>query len=120
MDPDALIREARRNPRVLAGAPYVSGQAMLTHEDSVRGVIARGIDPAAEPSVADFLAGSNAALAARLKPGEFGLLIGRELSRQLSVDTGDRLTLIAPLLAMACLGLLISASVLAFSLLQAR
>ena len=96
MDPDSLIREARRNPRVLAGAPYVSGQAMLTHEDSVRGVIARGIDPAAEPSVADFLAGSNAALAARLKPGEFGLLIGRELSRQLSVDTGDRLTLIAP------------------------
>ena len=95
-DPQRLIGEARKNPRVIAGAPYVSGQAMLTHEDSVRGVLVRGIDPAAEPAVADFMSGANAAAAARLVPGEFGVLVGRELSRQLLIDVGARITLIAP------------------------
>ena len=95
-DPGKLIEQARRNPRVLAGAPYVSGQAMLTHEDSVRGVVVRGISPRVEPSVSDFLAQQKAPIAERLVPGEFGLLIGRELARQLMVDAGDRLTLIAP------------------------
>ena len=95
-DPQQLIAQARKNPRVIAGAPYVSGQAMLTHEDAVRGVLVRGIDPAAEPGVADFMSGANAVAAARLVPGEFGVLVGRELARQLLIDVGTRITLIAP------------------------
>ena len=95
-DPRQLIAQARKNPRVIAGAPYVSGQAMLTHEDAVRGVLVRGIDPAAEPGVADFMSGANAVAAARLVPGEFGVLVGRELARQLLIDVGARITLIAP------------------------
>jgi len=95
-DPRQLIAQARKNPRVIAGAPYVSGQAMLTHEDAVRGVLVRGIDPAAEPGVADFMSGANAVAAARLVPGEFGVLVGRELARQLLIDVGTRITLIAP------------------------
>ena len=55
-DPDAVIAQARRDPRVLAGAPYVAGQAMLTYEEAGRGVLVRGIDPAQERAVADFLA----------------------------------------------------------------
>ena len=95
-DPQALIAQARLNPRVIAGAPYVSGQAMLTHDASVRGVLARGIDPAQEPAVADFLERVPPATLAKLVPGEFGVMIGRELARQLLIGTGDRLTLIAP------------------------
>ncbi|HQD84498.1 MAG TPA: ABC transporter permease, partial [Quisquiliibacterium sp.] len=47
-DPDTVIAQARRTPHVIAGAPFVAGQAMLTYEDAVRGVIVRGIDPARE------------------------------------------------------------------------
>jgi len=95
-DPMDVIAQARRNPRVLAGAPYVAGQAMLTHGESVRGVLVRGVDPAAEASVSDFLRDLPAGTLERLAPGEFGVMVGRELARQLLLDVGDRITLIAP------------------------
>ncbi len=95
-DPERLIAKALTNPRVVAGAPFVAGQAMLTRDDSVRGVIVRGIDPVAEPRVAEFMANVDPRTLAALEPGGFGVLIGRELSRQLLVQQGDRLTLIAP------------------------
>jgi lipoprotein-releasing system permease protein len=95
-DPQRVIDEARRNPRVVAGAPYVAGQAMLTRDEAVRGVLVRGILPEAEPAVADFLRAVPRADLERLQPGEFGVMIGRELSRQLLAEVGDRITLIAP------------------------
>jgi lipoprotein-releasing system permease protein len=95
-DPQRVIDEARRNPRVVAGAPYVAGQAMLTRDEAVRGVLVRGILPEAEPAVADFLRAVPRADLERLQPGEFGVMIGRELSRQLLAVVGDRITLIAP------------------------
>ena len=95
-DPADVIAQARRNPRVVAGAPYVAGQAMLTHGESVRGVLVRGIDPAVEPSVSEFLRNLPPGTLERLAPGEFGVMIGRELARQLLLDVGDRITLIAP------------------------
>ncbi len=96
VDPGQLIAKARSNPRVVAGAPFVAGQAMLTRDEAVRGVLVRGIDPVAEPLVADFLKGVDPRALAALEPGAFGIMIGRELSRQLLIATGDRITLIAP------------------------
>jgi len=95
-DTAPLIAQVRRNPRVVAGAPFVSGQAMLTRDESVRGVLVRGIDPAAEPAVADFLNNVPREALAALVPGQFGVMIGGELARQLLIARGDRLTLIAP------------------------
>ncbi len=95
-DPAGVIAQARRNPRVIAGAPYVAGQAMLTHGESVRGVLVRGIDPATEPSVAEFLRRLPPETLQRLAPGSFGVMVGRELARQLLLGVGDRITLIAP------------------------
>ncbi len=96
LDPAPLIAKVRANPRVVAAAPFVAGQAMLTRDDSVRGVLVRGIDPAAEPQVADFLKTVDPQALQALRPGEFGVMIGRELARQLLIVRGDRLTLIAP------------------------
>ena len=91
-----VLADARKHPRVIGGAPYVAGQAMLTVEDSVRGVLVRGIDPALEPQVADFAAKMDRGSLAELRPGEFGVAIGRELAGQLFLDVGSKLTLIAP------------------------
>ncbi len=91
-----VIDDARKNARVVAGAPYVAGQAMLTHDDSVRGVLVRGILPEREGDVSDFVRQVRRGSLDDLKPGSFGIAIGRELSRQLLLDVGDRLTLIAP------------------------
>ena len=91
-----VLDEAKRNPMVVAGAPYVAGQAMLTLGDSVRGVLVRGIDPALEPQVSDLAAQVVAGRLDALVPGEFGISIGRVLARQIGAGIGDRIALIAP------------------------
>jgi lipoprotein-releasing system permease protein len=92
----AVAARARENPRVLAAAPYVNGQAMLTFDGNVRGALVRGIDPRLENEVADVGAHMVAGALDRLQPGEFGIVLGVELARALRVAPGDRVTLIAP------------------------
>jgi lipoprotein-releasing system permease protein len=94
-DVDKTIAEARRNPQVVGAAPFIAAQSLLARGEDMRGAIVRGIDPAREPEVTDLAAGMKRALS-RLKPGEFGVLLGSELARNLGVQQGDPVTLIAP------------------------
>lgn len=96
LDWQAVLAQARLNPRVVSGAPYVSGQAMLTRDDNVRGVLVRGIDPALEPRVSELGTQVVQGRLDSLVPGEFGIAIGRVLARQVGVELGDRIALIAP------------------------
>ena len=96
LDWPAVLEQTRRDPRIVAGAPYVSGQAMLTRDDSVRGVLVRGIDPALEPRVSELGTQVVQGRLDSLVPGEFGIAIGRVLARQVGVELGDRIALIAP------------------------
>ncbi|HEX4879098.1 MAG TPA: lipoprotein-releasing ABC transporter permease subunit [Limnobacter sp.] len=95
-DADALRGQIQQaNPRVLGVAPFVSGESMLAHGDLLRPAIVRGIDPLLEPTVSDFtqvVAGS----LDHLSPGEFRVVLGYELAKQIGVGVGDRITLIAP------------------------
>jgi lipoprotein-releasing system permease protein len=91
-----VLADARTHPQIIGGAPYVGGQAMLTVEDSVRGVLVRGVDPALESQVSDFVENMPRGKLENLAPGEFGVAIGQELADQLFLDVGSRLTLIAP------------------------
>jgi len=87
---------ARRNPEVVGAAPYVAAQALLTRGDTVRGVVVRGIDPAAEPNVSDVAMQIRGQPLMALKDGEFGIVLGGELARALGVALGEKVTLIAP------------------------
>jgi lipoprotein-releasing system permease protein len=95
-DWQSVLDQARRNPMVVAGAPYVAGQAMVTRDDTVRGVLVRGIDPALEPRVSDLGTQVVSGRLEALEPGRFGIAVGRVLARQIGVDVGDRIALIAP------------------------
>jgi len=99
-------------PGVSAVSPVVYGQAMLGLGRSVSGVVVRGIDPASAGAVID--------VGRHLKSGSLdglgrphrvprapeegggtvelrGILIGKELARQLGVAEGDAVNLISPL-----------------------
>ena len=95
-DWQSLLKVAQKNPHVLAGAPYVSGQAMLTFEDVVRGVLVRGVDPAEEGKVSAFVKTLTKGKLTDLAPGEFRVVIGKSLANQFGLGIGDKLTLIAP------------------------
>ena len=77
-------------------APYVEGQGMLTHGRASSGVVVRGILPSAEPRVTDIGGKIVAGSLNALKPGQFGIVLGRELAWKLGVDVGSHVTLIAP------------------------
>jgi lipoprotein-releasing system permease protein len=87
---------ALKHPDVRAAAPYVSEQAMLSFDETVRGAMVRGVLPAAEDGVADFSQHMRAGRLDELQPGGFGIVLGLELARALRVQVGDKVTLIAP------------------------
>ena len=91
-----VAARARENPRVLAAAPYVNGQALLEFGGTVRGALVRGVDPKLEAEVADVGDHMVAGRLDSLQPGEFGVVLGAELARALRVFPGERVTLIAP------------------------
>jgi lipoprotein-releasing system permease protein len=87
---------ATQQPRVLATAPFVQAQAMLTNGQAVRGAVVRGILPDEEEKVADLARHMRAGSLDALKPGEFGVVLGVDLARSLGVLRGDKIALVAP------------------------
>jgi len=94
-DVDRTMAEARRNPQVVGAAPFVAAQSLVARGEDMRGAIVRGVVPALEPQVTDLAAGMRETLA-KLQPGQFGVVLGGELARNLGVRPGDPVTLIAP------------------------
>jgi lipoprotein-releasing system permease protein len=88
--------ESMRHPSVLASAPYVQEQGMLSYNQTVRGAQVRGVLPADEEGVANFSEYMRLGALADLQPGRFGIVLGRDLAFALGVRMGDRVTLIAP------------------------
>src|SRR3954469_1538435 len=95
-NPPGIAASARRNPRVVATAPYVTGQAMLASGDVNRGTLLRGIDPAQEAKVADIGLHMRAGALESLTPGSFNIVLGSELARALGVRLGDSVVAITP------------------------
>ncbi|MCP9759854.1 lipoprotein-releasing ABC transporter permease subunit [Aquitalea sp. S1-19] len=91
-----VAKVAGAEPGVHAVAPFVSAQGLLSYGGAVRGVMVRGIEPKAEDKVVDVGKHMVKGQLTDLKPGEFGVLLGTELARQLGVGVGDKVTLITP------------------------
>ena len=90
------LAAARAHPQVVGAAPFIATQALLARGEDMKGVIVRGIDPALEPRVTDLVQQPGGSALLRLRPGEFGVVMGGELARALGVRTGDPVTLVAP------------------------
>ncbi len=86
----------QEHPEVLAWAPFISTQALISRGDDVLGVMIRGIDPERETHVTDLAAQVKHGSLARLGPGEWGIVLGHELARQIHVEIGEKVTLLAP------------------------
>ncbi len=88
--------QALRHKSVVAAAPYIAAQGMLSAEGTVRGALVRGVLPDAEERVADFNRFMRGGSLQQLRSGGFGIILGAELARALQVFAGDKVTLIAP------------------------
>jgi lipoprotein-releasing system permease protein len=95
-DWEALAAELKRHREVVAAAPFVNAQGLLSTGTAVRGVFVRGIVPEREDEVADFSQHMRSGRMADLRPGEFGIVLGIGIARALQLQVGDRVTLISP------------------------
>ncbi len=103
MDPTGKLNDwqsialtSKENKQIVATAPYVDGQALLSFDGNVNGVLVRGVDPDIEKSVDNT---GNQMISGKfdsLKQGEFNVVIGQDLARLLGVTMGDKITVITP------------------------
>ena len=95
-DPQRTMAEARRNPAVIGAAPFIASQALIARGDDMKGALVRGVDPATEGQVTDVANSAGGQAIAQLVPGQFGIVLGVDLARNLGVREGDRVTLVTP------------------------
>lgn len=93
-------------PNLIDSAPYTQTEAMLTNSRRVSGAIIRGILPFEEPKVSDVAKNMVSGQLVDLKPGEFGIILGRELANALGVYEGEKITVITPQASITPVGVL--------------
>lgn len=94
-DWQALLERTAATPEVIAGAPFVRGEAML-QGGQVSGALLQGISPTDEPAVSEVVDKLVAGSLDDLRPGGFGLVLGDVLAATLGVTVGDKVTVITP------------------------
>ena len=82
--------------QVLGAAPFVSAQVLIARGEDMRGALLRGISPAEEAGVTPLAAQLQGSTFAKLKPGEWNIVLGIELARSLGVREGDKITVVTP------------------------
>ncbi|PJE78289.1 Lipoprotein-releasing system transmembrane protein LolE [invertebrate metagenome] len=91
-----LLNEISEKKGVVATAPFIEAQGMVTHNGSVHGVMFYGIDPDYEKQVSIINDHMVEGSLDNLRPGHFDMIIGELLANQLGVRVGDKITLVLP------------------------
>ncbi|SDA40433.1 lipoprotein-releasing system permease protein [Pseudomonas sp. NFACC15-1] len=92
----SLAAKVKQNPQVLAVAPFIQMQGLLTNDGKVSKVLLNGIDPGLERQVSIIDNFMQQGKLDDLAPGGFGIVIGDKAAAKLGVAIGDKLTFVAP------------------------
>ena len=87
-----LQATAAGNPRGTASAPYGGGQARMVYGERLGGTEIRGIDPQQEDAVSGVAGLMLDGELASLQSGDFNIVLGVELAKELQVAVGDKVT----------------------------
>src|SRR3569832_1081680 len=101
-----LAQRLERVPDVVGVAPYVDGEGMLSSGQSVSGALIRGVSPRHERTVSNVGEKMVAGSLDDLVPGQYGIVLGKELALRLGEWRGDKITLIAPQATVTPAGIL--------------
>lgn len=117
-DYSSLMEKLNKYEGVIATTPFIYNQVMLASGKNVSGVVLRGIDPDSDMKVTNL---SKAMIDGKLsallpEPGSIvlseksepplpGLVIGKELARNLNLFVGDRVNVVSPMGNITPLGM---------------
>lgn len=93
-DVERLLREVVADPAVAAATPRVYAGGLVSSGEATTAGILMGIDPELEPAVSRLLRGLVRGRV--VSAGTNEIMIGDEMARQLEVDVGDEIILVAP------------------------
>jgi lipoprotein-releasing system permease protein len=102
----ALSQTLEEQPSILAMAPYVQGESMLSQGKRVSGALIRGVLPELEGGVSDVVSHINGGDLDRLKEGEYSIILGNELAVALGAGIGDLVTVVSPQVTIGPTGIL--------------
>ncbi len=100
------LAKVRAHPDVVGAAPFVEVQAMLVGPSNVSGALVRGILPAEEDQVAELRRDVVSGTVDDLKPGEFRIILGRDLAAYLGVSISDKVTVVTPQVSATPVGVM--------------
>jgi len=92
----AAVAAALRQPGVLAAVPYIDEQAMLSHGQHIAGAGIRGVLPEEEERATGLAQHLTAGRLTDLEPGQYRIILGSALARELGARVGDDVVLVAP------------------------
>lgn len=87
-----ILSEVLNTEHVVSASFFVSGQALLRHNNSVGGIILKGIDPSGETRVNKI---GQYMVEGSLDFGRDGIVVGSELANRFRLKIGDRLMIIS-------------------------
>jgi len=91
-----VAKSAAEHQKVIGVAPFIRAEGMLSFNQQVNGTLIRGVLPSEEPKVSEVGDQMLFGELDYLTPGEFGIILGKDLARTLGVFQGDKVTLIIP------------------------
>jgi len=92
----SLDEQVLKQPEVMAAAPFITAQGMVTKNGAVHGVQLSGVLPEEELEVSIIAKHMVQGKLQDLKSGEFGIIVGQMLARQLRLSMGDKVTVVLP------------------------
>ena len=99
-----LAQQVADTPGLLASAPFIEGQGLLTFDQRVRGIQIKGVQPEIEQHISEVDNFMLVGAMEYLQPGEYGLVLGSLLARNLGVTTGDKITITLPQISVTPAG----------------
>jgi lipoprotein-releasing system permease protein len=92
----AIQRAALKQPGVQAAVPYIEEQAMLSNGVNVAGATVRGVLPDEERKATGLAQRLKTGRLEDLEPGQYHIILGSALARELHAKVGGQVVLIAP------------------------
>src|SRR6201996_6520917 len=92
----AVQQAAGKQPGVQAGVPYIKEQSMLSNGVNVAGATIRGVLPDEERKATGLAQSLKMGRLEDLVPGQFHIILGNALARELHAKMGSQVIVIAP------------------------
>lgn len=91
-----VVDKAKTTPDVLAAAPFVQLQGMLSNRGAVTGAFVVGVEPEYERKVSILPEHMSGGQIENLQEGNFNIVVGAGIARKLGLAIGDKVTLVLP------------------------